>query len=157
MNVVYEARSTNGRWGLTIVGPEGTRFPAEGALRHVGKVAGMETFEFLPGETGQWIFPTGDVTVHGGATVVKTVYLQSNEECNLLVLGQEAVVEHYGYKRRGSRIVAYVRGVETDIPAAVLAAMGLLKVENGGSIKVEPPPPLQGAMAAAFAALRSRQ
>lgn len=157
MQVVYEARSTNGRWGLTVVGPEGTKFPAEGSLRHVGRVAGMETFEFVPGETGTWVLPTGDVKVHGGATVVKTMSLQSHEECNLLVLGPEAVVEHYGYKRRGSRIVAYIRGVETDIPAAVLAAMGLVKAEGGETIKVEPPPPLQGAMAAAFAALRSRQ
>jgi hypothetical protein len=35
MNVIFEACSTNGRWGLTVVGPEGTRFPAEGSLRHV--------------------------------------------------------------------------------------------------------------------------
>ncbi len=94
----------------------------------------------------------GDVTVHGGATLVASVGLQSSQVASLLLLGREAVVEHYAYKRRGSRIVAYVAGVETDIPGTVLAAMGLLQAD-GEVVAIEPPPVLGGAMASAFAAL----
>jgi hypothetical protein len=153
---IVSARSTNGRWGLAVVGPEGTTFPAQGSLRHVGTVAGMKTYEFMPGETGTWVMAAGDVTVHGGATLVAREDLQSSQVASLLLLGPEAVVEHHGYKRRGSRVVAYVSGVETDIPGTVLAAMGLLQVDDV-VVPVEPPPPLTGAMAAAFAALKKNQ
>lgn len=155
MKEIFSARSTNGRWGLAVVGPEETTFPAQGSLRHVGKVAGMATYEFTPGDTGAWVAVAGDVTVHGGATLVACEDLQSSHVASLLLLGPEAVVEHHGYKRRSSRVVAYVSGVETDIPGTVLAAMGLLQVD-GEVIAVEPPPVLGGAMAAAFAALKGR-
>lgn len=150
---IFSARSTNGRWGLAVVGPQGTTLPAQGSLRHIGKVAGMVTYEFVPGETGTWVVTAEDVTVHGGATLVDCMDLQSSRVASLLLLGPQAVVEHHGYKRRSSRIVAYVSGVETSIPATVLAAMGLLKAD-GESIAIEPPPALGGAMAAAFAALK---
>ena len=153
MKEIFSARSTNGRWGLAVVGPEGTVFPAQGSLRHVGKVAGMATYEFVPGETGTWIATAGDVTVHGGATLVASVDLQSSQVASLLLLGPEAVVERHGYRRRSSHVVAYVAGVATDIPGTVLAAMGLLQA-GGEVIAVEPPPVLGGAMAAAFAALK---
>jgi hypothetical protein len=153
MKEIFSARSTNGRWGLTVVGPDGTKLPAQGSLRHVGKVAGMATYEFSPGETCAWVTVAGDVTVHGGATLVANEDLQSSQVASLLVLGPQAVVEHHGYKRRSSRIVAYVAGVETDIPGTVLAAMGLLQAD-GEVIAVEPPPVLGGAMAAAFAAMK---
>lgn len=155
MKEIFSARSTNGRWGLAVVGPEGTTFPAQGSLRNVGKVAGMATYEFTPGETGTWVAVAGDVTVHGGATLVASEDLQSSRAASLILLGPEAVVEHHGYKRRGSRVVAYVTGVETDIPGTVLAAMGLLQAD-GEVVAVEPPPVLGGAMAAAFAALKGR-
>jgi hypothetical protein len=155
MKEIFSARSTNGRWGLAVVGPEGTKFPAQGSLRHVGKVAGMATYEFTPGETGAWAAVACAVTVHGGATLVASESLQSSQVASLLLLGPQAVVEHHGYMRRSSRIVAYVDGVETDIPGTVLAAMGLLQVD-GEIVAVEPPPVLGGAMAAAFAALKGR-
>jgi len=155
MEEIFSARSTNGRWGLAVVGPEGTMFPAQGSLRHVGKVAGMATYEFTPGETGTWVAVAEDVTVHGGATLVASEDLQSSQVASLLLLGPEAVVEHHGYKRRSSRIVAYVAGFETDIPVTVLAAMGLLNI-NGNVIAIEQPPVLDGAMAAAFAAFRRK-
>ena len=121
-------------------------------MRHVGKVAGVATYEFTPGETGAWVTVAGDVTVHGGATLVASQDLQSSRFVSLLLLGEQAVVEQHGYKRRGSRIVAYVAGVETDIPGTALAATGLLQAD-GEVIVVEPPPVLGGAMAAAFARL----
>jgi hypothetical protein len=150
MKEIFSARSTNGRWGLAIVGPEETKLPAQGILRHVGNVSGMETYEFTPGETGMWAMTAEDVTVHGGATMVTWQDLQSSRGASLLLLGPQAVIEHHGYKRRGSHIVAYVSGVKTDIPGTVLAAMGLLQAD-GEVVAVEPPPALNGAMAAAMA------
>ena len=152
MKEIFSARSTNGRWGLAIVGPEETKLPAQGSLRHVGNVAGIEIYQFTPGETGTWAITAGDVTVHGGATRVTSVDLQSARIASLLLLGPQAVIEHHGYKRRGSHIVAYVSGVKTDIPGTVLAAMGLLQA-GGEVIAVEPPPALGGAMAAAMSSL----
>lgn len=155
MKEIFSARSTNGRWGLAIVGPEETKLPAQGSLRHVGNVAGIEIYQFTPGETGTWAMTAEDVTVHGGATMVTWQDLQSSRGASLLLLGPQAVVEHHGYKRRSSRVVAYVAGVETDIPGTVLAAMGLLQA-GGKVVAVDPPPALGGAMAAAFAALKRK-
>lgn len=152
MKEIFAALSTNGRWGLAVVGPDGTTLPAQGSLRHVGSVAGMETYEFIPGETGTWAMTAEDVTVHGGATMVTWQDLQSSRGASLLLLGPQSVVEHHGYKRRSSRVVAYVAGVETDIPGTVLAAMGLLQAV-GKVVAVDPPPALGGAMAAALASL----
>jgi hypothetical protein len=157
VNVIFQDRSTNGRWGLTVVGPEGTKFPAEGKVRHLGAVSGYETFEFVPGETGQWVLPTGAVTVHAGATTVISMGLQSSRACTLLVLGPEAVVEHHSRIGSKGHIVAYNRGVETYVPPGVLLAMGVIEPADSAEITIEPPPPLQGAMAAAFAALKGGQ
>lgn len=150
---IFKAVSQNGRWGLAVVGQEGTTFPAQGSLRPVGKVAGLATYEFVTGETGTWVLVTDDVTVHGGATLVESKDLQGGQVASLLLLGPQAVVEHHGYKRRSSRIVAYVAGVEVLIPGTVLAAMGLLQADGEVAV-VEPPPALEGSMAAAFAMLR---
>ena len=86
MKEIFSARSTNGRWGLAIVGPEETKLPAQGILRHVGNVSGMETYEFTPGETGTWAMTAEDVTVHGVATRVKWQDLQSSRVVSLLLL-----------------------------------------------------------------------
>lgn len=155
MNIIelFSARSTNGQRGLSLVGPSGVTLPARGALRHVGNVAGAVTYEFTPGESTTWVLVGGDVTVHGGATLAASVDLQSSQVASLVLLGPQAVVEHHGYKRRSSRIVAYAEGGEIDIPAPVLAAMGLLQA-TGTIAPVEAPRPLGGSMAAAFAALR---
>lgn len=79
--------------------------------------------------------------------------LQSSDCACIVLLGPQAVVERYGYKRRSSRIVAFVEGVETEIPAPGLLAMGLIRSEEG-TVEIEPPPPLKGAMAEAFKRLQ---
>jgi len=159
---LWKKVSQNGRRGLALVGPDLAVLPrtadsatvlGEGALRPVGVVAGVATFEFVPGTTGTWVAVAGDCKVHGGATVAAEEDLQGGSNASILLLAPEAVVEHYGYKRRGSHVVAYVHGCEQDIPATVLAAMGLVAVD-GTVAEVAPPPPLAGAMASAFAALR---
>ena len=156
MREIFFAMSTSGRWGLAVVGPEGATLPAQGSLRHLGVVEGISTFEFEPGNTGTWVLAVnGEVTVHGGGTVVASDGLQSSRHACILLVGKEAVIERHGYKGRGSSVRAYVEGVEKNIPPTVLLAMGL--VESGGEIvAVPPPPPLVGAMAAAFAAAFSK-
>ncbi len=153
MKMIFEARSTNGRWGLAIVGPEGTTLPAQGSLISLGTVAGIETYRFTPGDTGTWVLAGGDLQPHGGATLVAWRDLQSSQFATILLLGQEAVVEQHGYKRRSSRFVAYVAGEARDIPASILLSMGLIAPESAPA-PIEPPPALSGAMASAFAKLR---
>ncbi len=150
MNEMFRAVAQNGRSGLAVVGPAGTAFPAEGSLRHLGRVAGLDTYEFTPGECGTWAMTAGDVTVHGGATLVAKADLQGSNSASLLLLGPVAVVEHHGYKRRGSRLRAYQSGVEADLPASVMLALGLV-ASAGEVVAVAPPPALSGALADAFA------
>lgn len=150
-HVIFEQRSTNRQWGLAIVGPEGTEFPAQGTLRHLGQVAGVSTYVFEPAETGQWVMPvSGSVKIHGGAASVEDMSLQSHNYVTLLVLASEAVIEVFGYRRRSSTIYAYRHGREEPVPAEVLAAMGLIQ-GDGEIITIPQPAPMEGAMALAFA------
>lgn len=153
MKELFVARSTNGRWGLALVGPEETDLKERNTVKPVGTVSGVQVFEVSPTDEPTWVRIAGDVTVHGGATLVASVDLQSNGMMSLLLLGPMAVVEHHGYRRRTSQIVAYEDNVAVGIPSTVLAAMGLLKIDKPTDI-VEPPPALEGAMAVAFALLR---
>lgn len=153
--VLQSAQSTNGRWGLALVGPADATLPCRGTVVSLGTVAGMETWRLIQDESAEtWVLWAEDVTAHGGATIAADVLLQSNGRATILVLGPEAVVEHHGYKRRSSRLVAYIEGRPAEIPAPVLLAMGLVVPEGSPARAIEPPPPLAGAMAGAFAALR---
>lgn len=152
--ILWQRHSTNGRWGIALVGPAGAELPCQGSVRHLGQVAGVSTWLLEPGETGTWVIAAGDITVHGGATVAESMDLQSSDTATILVLGPQAVVEHHGYKRRSSDVLDYIDGQHQTIPGPVLLAMGLLQPQQGEVIAVEPPPVLRGAMAAAFASLK---
>lgn len=154
---IFSAISTNGRWGLAVVGPEGTTFPAQGRLRALGEVAGIATFQFTPDDTaGTWVLPLKSAAhLCGGGTLVHQTGLQSGQSASLLLLGREAVIQCHGYRGRDSWYRAFVEGEEKHIPAPVLLAMGLIKPDPKPEPEPIPEPaPLQGAMAAAFAALR---
>ena len=130
--------------------------PVQGTIRHLGTVAGVDTWEVTLGQTGEWYWLTGDVEIVGGAVVLSQMGLQSNGEANLLRLTSESVVKTYGYKRRSARYSALINGEGRDIPDAVLAAMGLVQGENVRKDDDLPKPePLKGAMASAFAKLRA--
>lgn len=146
---LFRAVSQNGRWGLAVVGPEGAKLPAEGSVKHIGRIGGVETYVFTPGKTGTWVMVDEDVAVHHGATIVDAQDLQGGKHASLLLLGPYAVIEHFGYMRRGSWVCAYVNGVKAKVPQTVLAAMGLAKTK--GEVKtIEPPPPLEKSMEDAF-------
>lgn len=126
---LHHSRSTNGRWGLVLVGPEGTKFPAEGRVEYIGTVAGKKTFRFTPCASGEWGYVGGDVKVHGGATVIEEMGLQSSNYTSLLVLGKQAVIQEFGYKGRISEICAFIEGKRVRIPDTVLLLdMELIKL-----------------------------
>jgi len=150
MKELYRVRSQNGSRGLAVVGPAGTTFPCQGSVRRIGLAGGIVTYQFYPSDDFSWLMIGEDAVVHGGASVVHTIDLQGGNFATLLLLGKQAVIEHYGYKRRTSKIIAYREGEELDIPGSVLMAMGLVVSEGGSDTVEQPPPPLEGAMAAAF-------
>jgi hypothetical protein len=155
----HSKKSTNGRWGISLVASgldeDALKRPIQGTIRHLGNVAGFDTWEVSPCESGEWYWLADDVEVVGGAVVLSEMGLQSNGQATLMRLSAEAVVKSYGYKRRSSRYVALVNGERRDIPDAVLAAMGLVQGSGVREADSLPKPePLQGAMAAAFAKLK---
>ena len=123
---VFSARTTSGHWGLAVYGPDGMALPAQGSLRPVGDVAGVRTYVFSPGETGEWAMIAGDVTVASGARVVCQVDLPGGQVMSLLLLGPQAVIEHHGHKRRSSVLAAYRDGLEAELSGAALASLGLI-------------------------------
>lgn len=157
MKELFIDRSTNGRSGLSVVGDvDEIVFPARGSLEYIGCVSGIEVFKFIQDEKqNTWVLPFSGhgVHVHGGATLVKEMYLQSENYASLLLLGQKSVVEIYGYKRRGSNIKVFIEGKEVHVPTSVLAAMGLVEVENKVMV-IEQPSALSTTMAQAFSKLK---
>lgn len=99
----------------------------------------------------------GDIKAHGGATTVVSRDLQSSQFATIILLGPEAVIEQYGYKRRSSRYVAYVNGEARDIPASILLAMGIIASESTPTTSIPPPPALSNTMANAFSKLRGQK
>lgn len=148
----FSHSSQNGRWGLAVVAPDDCdidRSPAEGSLVSLGKIEGLDTYEFLPGKTGQWIKIFEDAVPIVGAVVVKGHDLQGGNTATLVAMGPFAALKLYGYKRRSSSVVAYKNGKQVDLPAAVMAAMGLIPCERE-VVQVEIPPVEEGPLAAAL-------
>jgi hypothetical protein len=139
MKEISSNRSANGRHGLVIVGPDNVTLPAEGSIRHVGRVGGVATYEFTPGNTGQWITVEAGVEIHGGAVVVAAEEVQGSQVASLVLMGAHAVIEQRGDKRKAPKVVAYVNGELREIQETVLATMGLLEsTEEIQTIKAPP-------------------
>jgi len=137
--ILWKVTSTNRRWGISIVGPATEEWPAEGSLVKLGKFEGHETFEFIPGTTGQWILPCDDATCITGAVVIVKEDLQSNRVATIIVGGDFFVLKKFGYKRRSSRIIAYKRGQKITIPTEIMAVMGLIPCEKKPVVAEIPP------------------
>ena len=134
--------STNGRWGITVVVPSGVSLdtPQEGKLVSLGKVERHDTFRFLPDPgSGKWFMLGGDFDPIAGCKVVMKLDLQSWRSATLIVGGPFFAYKAHGYKRRGHTVVAYRDGQRVEVPAAVLAAMGVIPVEEK-EVDVETPP-----------------
>jgi len=126
MKVILDDRSQNGRWGLQIVGPEDTEFPARGTLKHLGRRAGVECYEVSPSDEGDfWVVVGGDLEAISGCTEVCSMDLQGGSSVTLLSCRVGAVWQEFGYKRRNSefRLLKTDGSTETP-PVSVLLAAG---------------------------------
>lgn len=150
---LVRASSTNGRWGLVVLGPKGCDLyaPQEGRMEFLGTIERRETFLFWP-EVGsnKWFLVGGDVVPLAGATIVKKISLQSNEEATVILGGSFFAVRSYGYKRRSQAITCYLKGQEIKASAAVLAAMGVIPCTSS-EVQAEVPK-LESGLAAALKA-----
>jgi len=150
---IIHASSTNGRWGLIIVGPEGVdlHHPTEGALTALGKRDGKDIFQFTPAPgNGQWFYVGGDVKIIAGAQEVYSASLQSSSSVTVIVGGPFFALTEYGYKGRSARTTCYKNGQRINAPPPVLMAMGVLPC-TPEPVKVEIPA-LDGPLAAALKA-----
>ena len=147
---IVKAVSTNGYWGMSLVGPKGLHLnvPQEGHLETLGEIE-LDTFRFtpIPG-CGEWWVLDGEVEAVTGCRVAFHGSLQSGNYWSLVVGGQFFAIRSYGYKRRSSEITCYKNGQVIKASAAVLAAMGIIPATITA---VEPEiPALETAMAAAL-------
>ncbi len=142
MKVIKRFTSTNGRWGMTIVGPEDVETcPIEGRVMDLGDVEGHRTFQIIPEEgTGRWYYWGEDIKPHTGCSKVYQTGLQSGHDCALIVGGEFFAVEWTGYRGRSSHISAFHRGELVDLPPEVQRAMGLLGGPEPVEVDVEPEP-----------------
>lgn len=132
--------STNGRWGLTVVVPnEFEGFPAKGSLDYLGQIEGHETYQFDPDPRGQWIELVGDAKPLAGCEIVRQEDLQSSNVVTLLIGGDFYAYKSFGYKRRKVNVVARKDGQSIELPASVLAAMGIIPAERQ-KVEAEAPP-----------------
>jgi len=146
--------STNGRWGIKMVGPKGLSLgkPQEGQLVSLKKIEGHDTFKFIPEPgSGKWYMVGEDLVPLAGCEVVCKRDLQSSSTCTVLVGGKFIAVKSRGYKGRSSSVTCYACGEEIKAPAAVLAAMGLIPctIEKVSATAPPLPSPLAEALAKA--------
>lgn len=128
VEIVHDT-STNGRWGVVILGPAGCKLgtPQEGRMESLGKIEGHATFRFTPEiGSGKWFLYGDDIVPVAGAAIVASGDLQSSNGWTILVGGEFLAVRSYGYKRRSETLTCYLRGQEIQASAAVLASMGVI-------------------------------
>lgn len=150
MKELIRKTSQNGRYGVVIVGPDGTKFPAEGKLFSLGKIEGHKTFEFSPEQTGEWVVVGSDLEPIQGCATIVAQDLQGGQGVAVMVCGEFAAMRSYGYKRRQENIHCLHNGQWVNVPASVLAAMGVIPCERE-EVKSDIPE-LSGTLAAALKA-----
>jgi hypothetical protein len=128
VEIVHDT-STNGRWGVVILGPKGCKIgtPQEGRMDSLGSIEGHATFRFTP-ETGsgKWFLYGDDIVPVAGAEVVASGDLQSSAGWTIVVGGKFFAVKSYGYKRRSESLTCYLAGQVVKASSAVLASMGVI-------------------------------
>ena len=170
MNVIWSARSTNGRWGaeivsaipvppldqggmpgmVTSIGRNQIRWPLRGRLTPLGTAAGIASFHFDADESAAtWVLPGADARPVEGATEAWCESLQSSAMGSILLLGPTAIVKMVGYKGRSAHFVLYKEGERQDVPTSVLLALGLIEPAETPA-PIEPPPAPSGALADAL-------
>lgn len=139
MDILYKAVSQNGRWGVEVVSEgyffDGDKSPwtrgsqtcsLRAEVSRIGEVEGRDVFRAEPTDKDQWLVTGDDLIPLVGAEYIKAIDLQGGDSSTLLMVGEQAIVRSYGYKRRSSQVLFLDHGVETDIPASILLALGVL-------------------------------
>jgi hypothetical protein len=162
MKEIYSARSTNGRWGVSVVSPDPELDGTGGVFQGykfvpLGTKSGVTTFALAPSEDDSYAVINVDSKPRVGAIVVHHEDLQSNSSVTLLHVREGGVIEEYGYKRRSSRLVAFRGGEPVPLSPAVALALGLVAPDKApAEPELPPPPPLPSAFADALAAALAR-
>lgn len=178
MDVMLKQVSQNGRWGVEVVS-DGYSFgdgdvsqspwtrgqytcSLQAEVSKIGEVEGRDVFRAEPTDKDQWLVTGDDLEPLMGASMIIDMSLQGGDNITLLMVGEQAIVRSWGYKRRSSQIVFLDHGVETEIPASILLALGVLP-DTPEPEPVPAPPPfdieaadsgLKQSLAAAFAKAR---
>jgi hypothetical protein len=150
--VAFSATSTNGRWGLDVTAPEGTTWPAKGHMVDYGTTAGRRLFSFVPGADGQWFYVAKCfVKPMAGCVVVHTVGLQSGADATIVAGGDFMVFREIGYKGRSSTVRVFNKGEEeTELPLAIMRALGIVPGESAPEVIMPDIPSLGGGLADAL-------
>jgi hypothetical protein len=136
MKTIYKTTSTNGRWGLEVVGPDDVadrqKVFVNFAFQPLGKAGGIECFQLIPTE-GNIAIISGDVECPEGTgtVMVHSADLQSSNVVSLLHAIPRGVFKRYDYKRRGSSYQQVMPdgGIVEASPALLLAA-GILQPKD---------------------------
>lgn len=143
MKEIFWAESQNGRWGVSIVSesysPVDTAFPVQAEITALGAVAGKNIYRIEKTQKPQWLLVTDDAEPISGASMIETMDMQGHRCVTLLLLGEEAIVREYGYRRRSSIVSYYKRGEVQTIPESVLLALGLIPASHEPE-PIGPPP-----------------
>ena len=136
-DLLLDVRSTNGGWGVQVLGPASLRNGSVGytsPLRQVragrferlGRTGSRECFRFVAGNGDEFALVAGDVEPIVGAVVVHYECLQSSEYVSLLHLKEGDVWREYGYKRRGSQLYQLRAREVTQMSEVVALASGII-------------------------------
>ncbi len=156
MEIIYQRRSTNGRWGLAVVGntPKvinkgNTEIIRDHSVESLGTVAGIETFR-LVSMSGTHLVMGSDLEVvpGSGAVEVGRMNLQSSDVVTLIAARDGAIVKEYGYKRRSSHFFAVTPEGTANVPSSVLLALGLVEPDTPARPVAAPVPPSNNMFAA---------
>ncbi|MBR5950704.1 MAG: hypothetical protein IKZ87_04645 [Actinomycetaceae bacterium] len=143
MKEIFCERSTNGRWGVSIVSHDFDEIKygqaVQATVTKLGRIEGRDVLRLDKTDKPQWVLVLGDSKPLAGASVALGMGLQSGSYVTVLLLSETAIVKTYGYKGRSSSVTFYQKGERANIPASVLLALGL--VEGKEEPEEVPPPP----------------
>lgn len=141
MKEIYSVYSQNGRWGVSVVSEtiKNCSKPIQATVTRVGRTSGMDVYQAEATASPQWLIIRDDADPISGAATIQRCNLQGNRSTTLLLMGPEAIIRCYGYKRRSSHIEYFKNGVQERIPDSVLLAMGALP--NSDDPEEIPAPP----------------
>ena len=135
MKVVYEVKSTNGRWGLQIMGANDVELPERGlvfrnfTVKDYGTTAHMWVLELVSAD-GFFTIVTGEAKCITGCTLVAEQNLQSSNEVSVIVARPGAIFKEIGYKGRSSQYITIdSEGKKVPTPVGMLVAAGLVEPE----------------------------